>query len=42
MRLVGEYVGVVTGYHGARMEYCRAEGNGKEGAEDIHDRRAQD
>jgi hypothetical protein len=29
MRQEGEYVRVVTGYHGTRLEYCRAEGNGK-------------
>jgi hypothetical protein len=37
MRQGGEYVRVVTGYRGARLEYCRAGGNGKEGKRCLTD-----
>jgi hypothetical protein len=41
MRQEGEYVLVVAGYHCARVKYCRAEGNGKDGTEDVRDGRVQ-
>jgi hypothetical protein len=41
MRQEREYVRIVAGYHYARLEYCRTEGNGKEGTEDVRDGRVR-